>query len=168
MSFSTIADAQNAIGRLHEVFEAETLEETLTPDSELEYALEVKGAEFTWDAPPPAVVEAKKGSKGPGGSKKAAEAQKAAAKANAEASAKAEKEQEKIFKLKEIDIAIPRGQLVAIVSYPLLFPPQGKTWILSVVYRLDPWEPASPRFFKVLLVKCVRPQVRCYQDIRIT
>lgn len=53
ISFRSIADAANAIGRLYGVFEAELLEKTHTVDMNIESALEVKGALFTWDSSPP-------------------------------------------------------------------------------------------------------------------
>ena len=53
MSFSSIADARNAIGRLEECFTAELISETFERDPELKYALEVENASFMWDSPPP-------------------------------------------------------------------------------------------------------------------
>ncbi|KAI0268426.1 P-loop containing nucleoside triphosphate hydrolase protein [Russula aff. rugulosa BPL654] len=81
ISFSSIADARNAIDRLQECFTAELISETFDRDPELKYALEVENASFTWDA-----SEAK------------------------------EVKEETLFKLKQIDFKVPRGQLLAIVG----------------------------------------------------
>ncbi|KAJ7510442.1 ABC transporter type 1, transmembrane domain-containing protein, partial [Mycena galericulata] len=60
MSFSTIADALNASHRLHDVFVAETFQETQVRDKNLDFAIEVDHATFTWDGPPPDVEDGKK------------------------------------------------------------------------------------------------------------
>ncbi|KAJ7510425.1 ABC transporter [Mycena galericulata] len=49
----TIADALNASQRLHDVFVAETFQETQVRDKNLDFAIEVDHATFTWDGPPP-------------------------------------------------------------------------------------------------------------------
>ncbi|KAJ3775268.1 ABC transporter [Lentinula raphanica] len=101
LSFSSITDAHNAIQRLYGVFEAETLDETLVIDESIDAAVEVKGASFSWDAPPPE-VEGKK--------KKGKKAVRPSAPA-----APTEAPQEP-FKLHDITMTIPRGQLVAVVG----------------------------------------------------
>lgn len=72
----------------------------------------MKDAEFTWDAPAPAVVSKKeKGSKGKdskGKDKKASGAPVAAEPTKAES--------DKIFHLQQTNISVPRGKLVAIVG----------------------------------------------------
>lgn len=102
MSFSSITDAHNAIQRLYAIFEAETLDETLVTDESIEAAVEVKGASFSWDAPPPQLEtkgkHVKKGKK-----------------AIAPAATNEEKAQDP-FKLHDITMTIPRGKLVAIVG----------------------------------------------------
>jgi ABC-type multidrug transport system fused ATPase/permease subunit len=122
VSFSAIADASNATGRLYGVFEAELLEKTHTVDRDLDVAVEVKGASFTWDAPPPDDVGAAKGKKHGKmmqSSKSKAKAKSAAAafqKASDAADERAKNEEERIFKIRDVDISIPRGQLVAVVG----------------------------------------------------
>ena len=60
LSFSAIADAQNAIGRLYAVFDAETLTDTKVQDASMDAAIRVEHGDFTWDAPPPEVAAKKK------------------------------------------------------------------------------------------------------------
>ncbi|KAI0260131.1 putative ATP-binding cassette transporter protein YOR1 [Gloeopeniophorella convolvens] len=103
MSFSAIADARNAISRLHECFTAELVSETLVQDPTMDLALDVNAASFTWDSPPPDPDEGKKG-------KKKAKAPEAASAPAPEA------KEEMLFKLRQIDMKIPRGPLVAIVG----------------------------------------------------
>lgn len=103
MSFSAITDAHNATQRLYGVFEAETLEDTFDREDDLDVAVEVKDVSFTWDAPPPEVVEKKKGKK----DKK----DKTKGKPEVDPSSTDE-----VFELKDISLSIPRGQLVAIVG----------------------------------------------------
>lgn len=113
LSFSTIADAAQAISRLNDVFEAELLETTRTIDPSIENALEVKGASFTWDAPPPDEEESKrgKGKKGKGGKKS-----KKPSPSSAGDGSEKEKDDDKVFKIPNVTLSIPRGQLVAIVG----------------------------------------------------
>jgi ABC-type multidrug transport system fused ATPase/permease subunit len=118
VAFSAIADAANATGRLYGVFEAELLDETHIQDDDLDVAIEVKGASFTWDSPPPDISD------GSGTKKRKAghglEAKLQAAKKDKEtaekAAEKAKSDEENVFKVKEINMLIPRGQLVAIVG----------------------------------------------------
>lgn len=112
MSFSSIADALNASHRLYDVFVAETFQETQHRDDKLGVAVEVHDASFTWDGPPPEVEDGKKrkGKK----SKPLEKAAKAAAAALALEQAKVE--EEKVFKMSNLNFSIPRGQLVAIVG----------------------------------------------------
>lgn len=105
MALSTSADAYNATERLYGVFEAETLEETKIQDIEIKNALEITGAEFVWDGPPPEAVS--KGKKG--------KAEKKALK-KATATPTEPQSQESTFKLKDVNITIPHGQLTAIVG----------------------------------------------------
>lgn len=108
MSFSSIADARNAVHRLQEVFTAELVTESIIQDSDLKNAIEVESASFTWDSAPPDV--AAKLSK-----KKTRAAAAAAAAAPTPVSSEPPKE-ENLFKLKDVDLKVPRGQLVAIVG----------------------------------------------------
>ncbi|EGN95824.1 hypothetical protein SERLA73DRAFT_60499 [Serpula lacrymans var. lacrymans S7.3] len=96
MALSAVADAYNALTRLKDVFEAELLEETaiFDKDSESDVAIKVQGASFTWDSSP-----------------------KHAEQEQPEGSNSDEKDDdENIFKLTDIDMSIPRGQLCAIVG----------------------------------------------------
>ena len=104
MSFSSIADARNAIGRLQVVFEAELVTEELIIDESLKNAIESSHAAFTWDAAPPEPESAKK--------KKSGKKDKAAVTPRVSMEVK----EENIFKLRDVDITVPRGSLVAIVG----------------------------------------------------
>ncbi|KNZ79214.1 ABC transporter C family member 2 [Termitomyces sp. J132] len=95
VSFSAIADAANATSRLHGVFEAELLTETLSLDRSLDVAVEITDASFTWDAPPPEEETTVK-RKRPYHT--------------------ATKGSVRMFQVKDLNIRIPRGQLVAIVG----------------------------------------------------
>ncbi|KAI9467371.1 ABC transporter [Lactarius psammicola] len=101
--------ARNAIGRLQECFTAELISGTLVQDPKLEYAVEIDNASFTWDVPPPDFDETmedkgKKKSPGDPHSKPVPVSEPKVVK-------------EKVpFKLKHIDLRVPRGQLVAIVG----------------------------------------------------
>lgn len=116
------------------MFIAETFDDTQVIDPELDVAIEVKDAAFTWDSPPPEEA-AKKGKHG----KKHSAAEVAA---NAAAAAEtAKNEEERIFKLKDLTFSIPRGQLVAVVgavsclalsvlvfTILIIFAPLGRFW----------------------------------------
>lgn len=120
VAFSSIADAANAIGRLYGVFEAELLEKTHSVDRDIDSALEVKGASFTWDSPPPEEDQKKhkKGRMMQSSKSKAKAAAKAAAqkKRGEELDEKAKNEEDRVFKMNEINMTLPRGKLVAIVG----------------------------------------------------
>lgn len=109
VSFSAIADALTASHRLYDVFVAETFEDLQLRDDKLDVAVEVKDATFTWDGPPPQEEDGKK-KKG----KKATLLEKAASAAAALEQAKVD--EEKVFKMTNLNFTIPRGQLVAIVG----------------------------------------------------
>ncbi|KAH9902793.1 P-loop containing nucleoside triphosphate hydrolase protein [Cubamyces lactineus] len=110
LSLSAIADAHNAIGRLYGVFEAETLTETKVQDEHMDNAIEVVGGEFVWDGPPPD-APARKDKKGMFGTKKPSKKS-----APEQAANSTEKSQESTFRLKDVNISIPEGQLAAIVG----------------------------------------------------
>lgn len=124
VSIATIADARNATERLTGVFEAEMLSQTYVIDETIENAVEVKGASFTWDAPPKSDEGQNNKKHGrdnssPGGSKsrKGDKHSKGQKKPDAEMDEKtAAKDGERIFQLSDISLTIPRGQLVAIVG----------------------------------------------------
>jgi hypothetical protein len=106
LSFSSIADARNAIGRLQECFTAELISDTFEQDPELKYALKVENASFTWDSPPP--DEGK-------GQKEKKKGRRPTSKPEPTSEPREVKE-ETLFKLKQIDFKVPRGQLLAIVG----------------------------------------------------
>jgi ABC-type glutathione transport system ATPase component len=118
VAFSSIADAANAVQRLYGVFEAELLEERYVRDDSLDFAIEVKGAAFTWDSPPPEAAENKKKQKGHhrGASKEAALARAELTADKARAEEKAKSAEDNVFRMKDINLEIPRGGLVAIVG----------------------------------------------------
>ncbi|GJE96593.1 ABC transporter [Phanerochaete sordida] len=101
LSFSAIADAQNAVGRLYDVFDAETLSDTKEQDPDMDVAIRVEHGDFTWDAPP-AEAAKKKGKKDKGAPPSTVTAAGGGA--------------PEVFTLKDINMAIPRGQLTAIVG----------------------------------------------------
>ncbi|KDQ57208.1 hypothetical protein JAAARDRAFT_35814 [Jaapia argillacea MUCL 33604] len=106
MSFSAITDAANATQRIYDVFEAELLSETKVIDPSLPYAIQVKGADFSWDAPPAAVVEPHKKGKGVNKAKGPTKTPVAGP----------EKQVDKIFGLRDINMDVARGKLTAIVG----------------------------------------------------
>ncbi|KAH7334391.1 ABC transporter [Rhizoctonia solani] len=112
VALSSLADAWNATSRLEGVFVAEVLTQTRLIDTSIPVALEVKDAEFSWDGAPPDDVSSKgKGKKG-----KAKSSKSAAGTAEKSAAAGDEPAKELIFKLRDINLSLPRGQLCAIVG----------------------------------------------------
>jgi ABC-type multidrug transport system fused ATPase/permease subunit len=109
MSLSAIADARNAIVRLQECFTAELISETYQRDPELTHAVEIDNASFTWDGPPPDDSEGKEGK----GKKKH---RRSSSKQEPDTTPPNDVKEEVLFKLKDIDLKIPRGQFVAIVG----------------------------------------------------
>ncbi|KAL1732291.1 P-loop containing nucleoside triphosphate hydrolase protein [Schizophyllum commune] len=121
MSLSTIADATNAVNRLTDVFTAETFGETQIHDHHIEEALVAEKASFSWDSPPQEEEQAKGKKARKADAKEAKKSSpadlKKAAEAAADERAKTEKEkEEQVFQVKDINMSIPRGQLVAIVG----------------------------------------------------
>jgi ABC-type glutathione transport system ATPase component len=110
VAFSSIADASNAISRLYGVFEAELLEETLIQDDTHPFAVSVTNASFTWDSPPVDTEPKKHRHKLPH------KGQSVKPSSNIVDTEKAKVDQENVFKVKDISITVPRGQLVAIVG----------------------------------------------------
>ncbi|KAG2341335.1 ABC transporter [Suillus weaverae] len=109
LSLSSIADASTACGRLLAVFEAETLDETLIVNCDLNAAVRVEGASFTWDSPPPRPEDPKKKGKGSKMGMNTGKRKRPSTPLPAPADGN-------IFKVTDIDLEIPRGQLVAIVG----------------------------------------------------
>ncbi|KAI0917113.1 hypothetical protein AcV5_007675 [Taiwanofungus camphoratus] len=102
VALSGITDAYNAVNRMYEVFIAETVDETRLTDPSLSVALEVKDAEFTWDGAPPSEDSPKKKRK-----RKHGRLSVAATRTFTNAD---------VFKLRELNLSVPRGQLCAIVG----------------------------------------------------
>lgn len=111
---------------MYDVFVADLLETNHTIDEQLDVALEVKGASFTWDAPPPKddkPKDEKTGDTGKKSSKSKAKPQAQVAPqddekkpaTNTDTDDKAKKDEE-VFVVTNVDLIIPRGQLVAIVG----------------------------------------------------
>lgn len=126
LSISSIADALNATRRLYDVFVADLLETNHTINEQLDVALEVKGASFTWDAPPPEDDKPEDEKNAPEGKKSSNTKTKPQGKVasqddekkpatNTNTEDKAKKDEE-IFVVTNVDLIIPRGQLVAIVG----------------------------------------------------
>ncbi|KAG2110951.1 ABC transporter [Suillus discolor] len=107
LSLSSIADAATACDRLLAVFEAETLDEILAINCDLNAAVRVEGASFTWDGRPEDPKKKAKSSKmGMNAGKRKLPSTPPPALAD----------DGNIFKVTDIDLEIPRGQLVAIVG----------------------------------------------------
>ncbi|KAH8100094.1 P-loop containing nucleoside triphosphate hydrolase protein [Cristinia sonorae] len=100
MTLGAIADAQNAIKRLYDVFEAETIEEGRLTDEDMKHAIVVEDGSFTWDSPPPEAPGKQKKEKGKAAMVEAAKPETT----------------DKIFGLTNINLTIPDGQLTAIVG----------------------------------------------------
>jgi len=109
LSLSSIADAATASDRLRNVFEAETLDETHVANGEMDVAVRADGASFTWDSPPLRPEDPKKKSKGNKMGMKRGKPKPAA-------TPPPPVDDANIFKVMDIDMEIPRGQLVAIVG----------------------------------------------------
>ncbi|KAG9315260.1 ABC transporter [Chiua virens] len=101
MSLSAIADAATACKRLYEIFDAETTDRTLPVDTDLNVALRVDGADFTWDIHSSMPEESK---------------------ANNDKRSKLTRpspqlvDDSSVFRLTGINMEIPHGKLVAIVG----------------------------------------------------
>ncbi|KAK7024232.1 hypothetical protein VNI00_016449 [Paramarasmius palmivorus] len=125
VALSSIADAANAFSRVQDVFLAEVMGENIKFDPELDVALSVKNAHFTWDAPPPSKITAKPAIPTVSAASTAVEKvkqvinRKADSAVNSEISEKqpeTPKTEDRIFRLKNINLSIPRGKMCAIVG----------------------------------------------------
>ncbi|KAG2058537.1 hypothetical protein BDR06DRAFT_1004242 [Suillus hirtellus] len=110
LSLSSIADAATACDRLLAVFEAETLDEILAINCDLNAAVRAEGVSFTWDGLPPRPEDLKKKAKGSKMGMNAGKRKPPSTPPPALA------DDGNIFKVTDIDLEIPRGQLVAIVG----------------------------------------------------
>ena len=121
-------DAYNTFGRIQEVFEAESLTDEQVKHAELENALELDDASFTWDSPPPepesgsgkVVKDLKKDKNG-----KEPEIDtlvtvfpaSGSVPGSPRVSTSCEPEQtEGVFKIQKTNLMIPKGRVVAIVG----------------------------------------------------
>lgn len=111
MSLSSIADAVTACNRLYDVFEAETSDGTLVINNDLDVALRIDGADFTWDSPPPKPEDPKVISDRKGRYNRTRGKSKPATPLTPQPVDEAN-----IFKLNGVNMEIPRGKLVAIVG----------------------------------------------------
>lgn len=131
-----MADAYQASTRLYDVFTAELLEESAvmgdgspamgtngsrTVDANMDVAIRVKSGQFTWDGAPPTGPEA-----GAGATAKGKKAVKEA-KALAEKLADEADQEERIFKLKDIDFEIPKGKVRFSSSGAVVLEPAGNS-----------------------------------------
>ena len=114
MSLGAVADAANATSRLRGAFEAELLEETHRIEESLDVALDVQGASWTWDAPPPNQERGKKKSKQKGHSPSGKKNPEGAAKVSDPTAQ--QKGEEMVFKVEDVSFRIPRGKLVGVVG----------------------------------------------------
>jgi len=111
LALSSATDARNAFNRLTPLFEAATLAELqqkIDPTAEL--AIDARGASFAWDSAPPAEV---KGSKG---KKKSKFGRKSGRTSPVAAEVDAAREEPKVFSMTDVNLQIPKGQLVAVVG----------------------------------------------------
>lgn len=113
LSASANADAMNAIRRLEDAFTAELRSENKVIDSSLPYAIVAENASFAWDGAPPDVEDSKKSKKG--GKKASVQSQVEREKGKSQAGQTTTKADEG-FKVRDVNLAIPRGQLCAVVG----------------------------------------------------
>jgi ABC-type glutathione transport system ATPase component len=101
------------------------LEKTHEINEDLPVAIEVKGATFTWDTPPPDELDGKKKSKKSKfssqfhSSKHNAKVEAATVSANEKYVEKARlqaEEEDRVFQVRDVSMEIPRGKLVAVVG----------------------------------------------------
>ena len=130
-------DAYNALGRMQEIFEAESLPDEQVKHAELDNAVELDDASFTWDAPPPEPDNGKGKGKGKDKGKEGKDKKKdkkgkrksgagtdtsptptpSSVPGSSRVSTSQEHEKtEKVFKIQKTTLAIPKGQVVAIVG----------------------------------------------------
>ncbi|KAH8915903.1 ABC transporter [Atractiella rhizophila] len=140
VSLSTTTDAWNALLRLRDVFTAERKQDMFVIDRSSEWAVDVRDGSFRWEASAPPVDDAKKGKgpggKGPGGKGPGgppAEKKKWWKREKKDANKKALPEKKENLdppmELNNVNLQIPRGQLVAIVG-PV---GSGKSSLLSAL-----------------------------------
>ncbi|CCO26031.1 Canalicular multispecific organic anion transporter 1 AltName: Full=ATP-binding cassette sub-family C member 2 [Rhizoctonia solani AG-1 IB] len=119
VALNAITDASAAVQRLHPIFMAETRSENLPIEPDLPVAIRAQALDLTWDSPPPASAPKKPIGAPQGGLLGRAKARfgrkptAAPATANEKLAAIPVKEP---FRMNNINLEIPRGQLCAIVG----------------------------------------------------
>jgi len=103
MGLSAIADAASAVERLYDVFVAEVITEVRVIDPDLDVALRVNNATFIWDGAQPDEQATEK-TKRPAPHKRTEDTKPQLI------------PPELAYKLQDVDLVIPRGQLCAIVG----------------------------------------------------
>ncbi|KAJ7104127.1 P-loop containing nucleoside triphosphate hydrolase protein [Mycena belliarum] len=107
VSFGGITDAYAATKRMYPAFMAETLDELRSTNPELDAAVIVKDAAFTWDGPPP--------EDDPDSKKKKKKGPKYKAK-TVSLEFRRPGNPYAVFALKDVNLSIPRGRLCAVVG----------------------------------------------------
>lgn len=118
LSIHAIVDAKNAINRLQLVFEADLLDSTHETNEDLDNAIEVKGASFSWDAPPHNESDPTE-KEGKDKTRRSSKAVKHISQGGEKASSSEDQEKAtnvEVFKVNDVTFIVPRGKLVAIVG----------------------------------------------------
>ncbi|KAK4687016.1 hypothetical protein P7C73_g3094, partial [Tremellales sp. Uapishka_1] len=125
MALSTTADAKNALNRLQAVFEAEVVTEERVIDPSISEGIRIEHASFSWDAAPiaeddPALKLKGKHANAINGTNNAPVQPKKkkvkTSKKVVKEGAVVEEKEERIFKIHDVDLVIPKGALVAVVG----------------------------------------------------
>ena len=123
-------DAHNALGRIQKLFEAESLPDEQVGYVELVNALELDGASFTWDAPPPEAESGRGEAKEVKDTDKVKKGKRPETSASATAiptpgsipnspyipTPKESENSDKVFRIQKTSLRIPKGKVVAIVG----------------------------------------------------
>lgn len=119
LAISTLVDASNALERIRAVFTAELVTESLVVDASLTDAIRVGRASFAWVAATPPTVDSTTANEKDGERDKIKKSSKTCKGKNKDKSvtkSPAEPAEEAVFELKDIDLTVARGKLVAIVG----------------------------------------------------
>lgn len=159
-SLSTMTDALSALTNLVPVFVAEELPEKLFEvDENAELALEVRDATFGWETSPPPASGAK-GSKGKSGKK----ASKAVA-------AEMTEKDDSPSRLEDINLRVPRGQLLCIVgSVGLVHAMTLQRRLLLPAFAHESFaptnaDPANRRCCKAASARCVASRAKSFSAV---
>jgi hypothetical protein len=161
-SLSTMTDALSALTNLVPVFVAEELPEKLFEiDENAELALEVRDATFEWETSPPPASGAK-GSKGKSGKK-----------APQVVAAETSEKEDSPSRLEDINLRVPRGQLLCIVgSVGLVLALKAPASAPRASFRssvLSPTAagPASRRYYKAASARCVASRAKSFSAVEL-